>query len=150
MNLCFIARKPLLDRNKTIFGYEILFRDANSLRPDLAPGLSPGKALALLLGMNNFSHLAGDKMALIRLGPDIDKDDITTLVPTDKGVLEISDGDTRPAADRIERCMALRKRGYKFCLSDFKHDEAFSPFLQLAEFVQISMSGQDRAVVAEI
>ena len=149
MNLCFIARKPLLDRNKTIFGYEILFRNTNGLRPDLAPGSSPGEALARFLSMNKFGQLAGDKMALIRLGPDIVKDDITTLVPTDKGVLEISDGDTHPAADLIERCLTLRKRGYKFCLSDFKHDEAFSPFLQLAEFVQISMSGEDRAMVAE-
>jgi c-di-GMP-related signal transduction protein len=147
MNPCFIARKPLLDRNKSIFAYEILFRTANGLRPDLAPGASPGEALALFLGMNKFSQLAGDRMALIRLGSDIARDDITTLVPTDKGVLEISDGDTQPAADLIERCITLRKRGYKFCLSDFKHDEAFSPFLQLADFVEIRVSGEDRARV---
>jgi c-di-GMP-related signal transduction protein len=149
MNLCFIARKPLLDRNKSIFGYEILFRNTNGLRPDLAPGSSPGEALSLFLSMNKIGQLAGDKMALISLGPDIVRDDITALVPTDKGVLEISDADTQPAADLIERCITLRKRGYKFCLSDFKHDEAFSPFLQLAEFVQIHISEEDRAGVAE-
>ena len=150
MNLCFVARKPLLDRNKSIFGYEILLRNAISLRPDLAPASSPGDALALFLGMNKFAQLAGDKVALIKLGPDIVRDDVTTLLPTDKGVLEISDGDTQPAADDlIERCITLRKRGHKFCLSDFKHDEAFSPFLQLAEFVEIRVSGEDRARVEE-
>ena len=45
MNQCFIARKPLLDRNKNIAAYEILFRDMNGLRPDLAPGYHPVKRL---------------------------------------------------------------------------------------------------------
>ena len=93
--------------------------------------------------------MTGEKVALIRLGPDIVKDDITTLVPTDKSVLEIIR--RRPPRTQcfMEHCITLRQRGYKFCLNDFKHDEAFSPFLQLAEFVQISVSGNDRAKIAE-
>lgn len=147
MNLCFMTRKPLLDRNKSIFGYEVLFRNTNGLSPDLAPVSSPGEALALFLGTNRFGQLAGDRIALVRLGPDLIKDDIVTLLPADKGVLDISDGDTHP--DLVERCKTLRQQGYKFCLSDFRHDGAFSPFLQLAEFVQIPVSGEDRGAVAE-
>jgi EAL and modified HD-GYP domain-containing signal transduction protein len=142
-----MTRKPLLDRNKSIFGYEVSFRDTNGLSPDLAPVSSPGDALALFLGMNRFGQLAGDRMALVRLGPDLVKDDIVTLLPADKGVLDISDGDTHP--DLVERCKTLRQQGYKFCLSNFRHDGAFSPFLQLAEFVQIPVSGEDRSAVAE-
>ena len=35
MNQCFVTRKPLLDRNKNIAAYEVLFRDMNGLRPDV-------------------------------------------------------------------------------------------------------------------
>ncbi len=147
MNLCFMTRKPLLDRNKNIFGYEVLFRNTNGLSPDFAPVSSPGEALALFLGMNRFGQMAGDRMALVRLGPDLVKDDIVTMLPADKGVLDISDGDTHP--DLVERCKTLRQQGYKFCLSNFRHDGAFSPFLQLAEFVQIPVAGEDRSAVAE-
>ena len=108
MNLCFMTRKPLLDRNKSIFGYEVLFRNANGASPDLGPMSSPGEALALFLGMGRFGQLAGDRMALVRLGPDLVKDDIVTLLPADKGVLDISDGDTHP--DLVERCKASGNR----------------------------------------
>ncbi len=49
----------------------------------------------------------------------------------------------------MEQCKTLRQRGYRFCLNDFKLEEPFSPFLQLAELVQISMAGTDRAKVGE-
>jgi EAL and modified HD-GYP domain-containing signal transduction protein len=149
MNQCFVTRKPLLDRYKNIAAYEVLFRDMNGLRPDVVPTLSPGEALAVFLSTNSFRQLTGEKLAVVSLGPDLVKDHITALIPKDKTVLGVSDGDPLTNAVLMEQCKALRQRGYRFCLNDFKHEESFSPFLPLAEFVQISMAGNDRAKIAE-
>ena len=149
MNQCFVTRKPLLDRYKSIVGYELLFRDMNGLRPEVIPTLSPGESLAVFLNTNNFRQLTGEKMAMITLGPDLVKDHIITLIPKDKIVLGISNGDPLTNAVLMEQCKTLRQRGYRFCLNDFKHEESFSPFLQLAELVQLSVAGQDHAKVAE-
>ena len=86
---------------------------------------------------------------MISLGPDLVKDHITTLIPKDKTVLALSNGDPLANAVLMEQCKTLRQRGYRFCLNDFKHEESYSPFLPLAEFVQISMAGNDRAKIAE-
>jgi c-di-GMP phosphodiesterase len=149
MNQCFVTRKPVLDRNKNIAAYEVLFRDVNGLRPDATPTVSAGEVLALFLSTNSFRQLTGDKVAMISLGPDLVKDQITTLIPKDKTVLALSNGDPLANAVLVEQCKALRQRGYRFCLNDFKHEESYSPFLQLAEFVQISVAGDDRAKIAE-
>ena len=149
MNQCFVTRKPLLDRNKNIAAYEVLFRDMNGLRPDATPTVSPGEALAVFLSTNSFRQLTGEKVAMISLGPDLVKDHIITLIPKDKTVLALSNGDPLANAVLTEQCKTLRQRGYRFCLNDFKHEESYSPFLLLAEFVQISMAGDDRAKIAE-
>ena len=149
MNQCFVTRKPLLDKYKSIVGYELLFRDMNGLRPDVTPTLSPGEGLAIFLNTNNFRQLAGEKVAMISLGPDLVKDHIIALIPKEKTVLGISDADPLTNAVLMEQCKTLHQRGYRFCLNDFRHEESFSPFLQLAEFVQISVAGQDRVKIAE-
>jgi c-di-GMP-related signal transduction protein len=149
MNQCFVTRRPLLDRNKNIAAYEVLFRDMNGLRPDVAPTLTPGEALAVFLSTNSFRQLTGEKAAMISLGPDLAKDHITTLIPKDKTVLALSNGDPLANAVLMEQCKTLRQNGYRFCLTDFKHEESYSPFLQLAEFVQISVVRDDRSKIAE-
>ncbi len=149
MNQCFVTRKPLLDKFKNVVAYEILFRDSNGLRPDAVPITSPGEALATFLSTGTLRQLAGEKIAVIHLGPDLVKEYITALIPKEKTILGVSDGDPLTNAVLMEHCKTLRQRGYRFCLNDFKLEEPFSPFLQLAELVQISMAGTDRAKVGE-
>jgi EAL and modified HD-GYP domain-containing signal transduction protein len=49
----------------------------------------------------------------------------------------------------VERCEALRKQGFRFCLTDFNPKGSFSPLLQLAEFVEVSVAGQEPSRIAE-
>jgi c-di-GMP-related signal transduction protein len=149
MNQCFVSRKPLLDRSGTVLGYEVLFRDMNGLRPDVIPTLSPGEALALFLNTSSFRQLTGEKLAMISLGPDLVNDHITALIPREKVVLGISNKDSSANGVLMDQCKALRQRGYRFCLNDFRHEESFSPFLQLAEFVQLSAAGKDHSRMME-
>ncbi len=93
MNQCFVTRKPLLDKFKNVVAYEILFRDSNGLRPDAVPITSPGEALATFLSTGTLRQLAGEKIAVINLGPDLVKEYITALIPKEKTILGVSDGD---------------------------------------------------------
>lgn len=149
MNQSFVTRKPLLDRNRNIAAYEVSFRDINGLRPDAVPTQSPGEALAVFLSTNSFRQLTGEKLGLISLGPDLLKDHIVALIPKDKAVLGLSDGDPLTNAVLVEQCKTLRQRGYRFCLNHFKHEGSYPSFLQLTEFVQISIKENDPARVAE-
>lgn len=149
MNQSFVTRKPLLDRNGNIAAYEVSFRDMNGLRPDAIPTQSPGEALAVFLSTNSFRQLTGEKIGLISLGPDLLKDHIVALIPKDRTVLGLADGDPLTNAVLMEQCRALRQRGYRFCLNQFEHEKSYPSFLQLAELVQISVAENDRAKVAE-
>jgi c-di-GMP-related signal transduction protein len=144
-----LTRRPFLDKNSNIFAYEVLFRSTNGVRPAFSPSLAPGDALTLFLAVNSFEQLAGDKTAMLSLGPDVLKDHVTTLLPKQKSVLEVSDAGTPVDAAFVERCEALRRQGFRFCLTDFNPDGAFSPLLQLAEFVEISVPEKERTKIAE-
>jgi len=143
------TRRPFLDKNRNTFAYEVLFRSTNGVRPAFSPSLAPGDALTLFLAVNTFEQLAGDKAAMLSLGPDVLKDHVTTLLPKQKSVLEVSDAGTPVDSAFVERCEALRKQGFRFCLTDFNPDAAFSPLLQLAEFVEISVPGKERTKISE-
>ncbi|HME45983.1 MAG TPA: HDOD domain-containing protein [Syntrophorhabdales bacterium] len=149
MNQSFVTRKPLLDRNRNIAAYEVSFRDINGLRPDAVPTQSPGEALVVFLSTNSFEQLTGEKAGLISLGPDLLKDHIVALIPKDRAVLGLSDGDPLTNAVLMEQCKNLRQRGYRFCLNHVKHEGSYPSFMQLAEFVKISMTENDRAKIAE-
>jgi c-di-GMP-related signal transduction protein len=144
-----LTRKPLLDKNTNILAYEVLFRSTNGVRPTFSPALAPGDALTFFLAVNNFEQLAGDKTAMFSLGPDVLRDQVTALLPHQRSVLEVSDAGAPIDPAFVERCETLRKQGFRFCLTDFNPDGSFSPLLQLAEFVEVSVTGQENSKIAE-
>ena len=145
MNQSFVTRNPLLDENGNIAGYELLFRDLDAFRPDAIPTRSQGEALALFLNTGDLRQLAGEKLAMISLGPELVNDRITALIPRERVVLGISNTNSLQSAVLMEQCKILHEQGYRFYLNDFTPDETFSPFLQVAEFVQLSVTGRDHA-----
>ena len=149
MNQCFATRRPLLDRAKNNAAYEVLFRDMDGLRPGTTARQSPGEALAVFLSTNNLRQMVGEQMAMINLGPDLLREQITTLIPKEKTLLGIASGDPLTNTVLLEQCRALRENGYRFCLNQFTSEESSSPFLQLSEFVQVDVGGQSDARIAE-
>lgn len=144
-----ITRKPLLDRNRNILAYEVLFRSTNGVKPAFSPALAPGDALTFFFAVNTLEQLAGDKTAMFSLGPDLLKNHVTGLLPHQQSVLEVSDAGIPVDPPFIQYCEALQKQGFRFCLTEFNPDGFFSPLLQLVEFVEISIAGQERSRVAE-
>jgi len=136
------TRRPFLDKNRNTFAYEVLFRSTNGVRPAFSPSLAPGDALTLFLAVNTFEQLAGDKAAMLSLGPDVLKDHVTTLLPKQKSVLEVSDAGTPVDSAFVERCEALRKQGFRFYLTDFNPDAAFSPFCSSLSLSRFQFQGK--------
>ena len=149
MNQSFMTRNPLLDKSRNIVGYEVRFRDINTFRPDVIPTKSQGEALALFLKEGDLRQVTGEKLALVNLGPDLVNDHITALVPKERVVLGISSETSLENVVLIEQCKVLHEQGYRFCLNKFAPDKSFSPFLQVAEFVELSAVGKDHARMAE-
>ncbi len=121
-NLRFVARQPIFDRQRRLFGYELLFRDSweNSFggkdadiacRSTLDSSLLMGLDLLCERGIGFFNCTRETLM-----------NDYMTLLPKERVVLEILETIT-PDQEIIEACVRLKTAGYRLALDDFiAHD----------------------------
>lgn len=110
----YLARQPILDRHQQIQAYELLFRasEANSATIEDA---GRGRATATVLA-NAFSELSlgdvvGAYKAYINVPTDFLMKESLEFLPAPKVVLEIS-ADALPNADLLDRCRALKAKGF--------------------------------------
>jgi EAL and modified HD-GYP domain-containing signal transduction protein len=139
MNI-FIARQPIYDRNRQIFGYELLFRQNNE---NAFTKIDDDTATAeviydsfLIFGIDSITD---DTRAFINCSKALLESDIINILPKDKVVLEILErGETTPAT--LEACKRLKSLGYMLALDDFIPTAETQPLLELADIVKIEFS----------
>ncbi len=145
----FVARQPIFDRKKNIWGYELLFRKCETdkhapiLNPEAATasiiadgfiigsrGLNPGKAICI-----NFSL----KSLL---------DSAALALPKGMVYLEI------PASETLtiprEQLSMLKKNGYKLSLDNYQGQDMDDDYLQIADIIKISFSDCDPQKIMQI
>lgn len=144
LNKVFIGRQPIINRNKKIFGYELLFR--SSMVSD-AKVLNNIKATANVIvnALNNvgLKRLIGEKKGFINVDAEILESGIFDLLPKENMVLEILE--TVELTDNIvELCRRLREEGYQLALDDFVYGEPLSPVMSATNYVKMDLPMYNR------
>lgn len=150
LNKVFIGRQPIINRNKKIFGYELLFR--SSMVSD-AKVLNNIKATASVIvnALNNvgLKRLIGEKKGFINVDAEILESGIFDLLPKENMVLEILE--TVELTDNIvELCRRLREEGYQLALDDFVYSEPLSPVMSATNYVKMDLPMYNRQSLAEV
>jgi EAL and modified HD-GYP domain-containing signal transduction protein len=135
----FIARQPILDGHKRLYGYELLYRGA----PGRMLGQVSGEqATASLLSS---AFLSGDievisnkRICFINFTPDLLENNLPLSFPKAKIVVEILEN-VEPTSNVISVCRALTKNGYTLALDDFVYHRKFEPLLELVKIVKIDI-----------
>jgi c-di-GMP-related signal transduction protein len=133
----FVARQPILDREKRVFGYELLFRSGldnffKSEHPDQAT-TSVMTDSFLLFGIDT---LTGGRRAFLNFTRNLLVQEYATLIPRDQVVVEILEN-VRPEPEVVSACAELKKRGYMIALDDFVLAEAANPLVGLADIIKV-------------
>ena len=129
----FLGRQPILDAQRRLFGYELLYRGGKSDRfsgdPDQATREVIDQWLLLIPDSGRTASFVNcTRNALV--------EGLVTLLPPDSTVLEILE-DIDPDPDLIECCLALKKKGYRFALDGFLPHSSRARFLPFADFVKV-------------
>jgi len=135
----FIARQPILNINKRLYGYELLYRG------------SPGKMLGQVSGeqatasLLSSAFLTGDieaisnnKLCFINFTKDLLEENLPLSFPKNKIVVEILE-DVEPTPEILSICLKLKENGYTLALDDFVYHRKFEPLLELAKIVKIDI-----------
>ncbi|KQP22594.1 EAL and HDOD domain-containing protein [Pseudorhodoferax sp. Leaf267] len=138
-----IARQPIVDGRRTVFGYELFDRshaaDDHSAASDVTlvfNALAHTGSEVLVGQFTIFVNSTHNSLA----GGHLD------LVQPDRLVLEISPIEGDDAIDiegRSHALAALRKRGFRLAFNQTVLKSAYAPWLALADFIKLDLSAID-------
>ena len=137
----YIAKQPIVTTKGEIYGYELLFRDADidgqlkALFHDEL--LATAKVLVNALNHFGMTSLVDDNLAFINLDEEFILDPIVFSIPKERFVLEILENVTLNEKT-IARIRQLHDLGYKLALDDVHcNDDFIENFLPIFPYLDI-------------
>jgi c-di-GMP-related signal transduction protein len=132
----FLARQPILDRQREIFAYELLFRDGiqNSCEGSNLEFASRAVLdTSFLIGLEKITE--GRRM-FVNCPRDFLLQEHILLFPPDAVVVELLET-IKPDQQVVEACRHLRRQGYQIALDDFVETPDWAPLIDLASFIKV-------------
>jgi c-di-GMP-related signal transduction protein len=134
-----IARQPILDRQRKLYGYELLFRsaaDQNCFDNSEASAATLQVLSHTLLSMGE--NLLGGKKAFINFDEQLLVLNMHLALPAASTVIEILET-VKPTQDLVELCKSIGQQGYCLALDDFEDTPDFEPLTRLAEIIKVDL-----------
>ena len=129
----YLGRQPILDANRRLFGYELLYRagleNQFSGDPEQATREVIDHWLLLIPDSSTTTSFVNCTRSAITEG-------LVTLLPPASTVLEIPE-DIEPDAELLSACLTLKLQGYRFALDGFLPRRERAPLLSLADFIKL-------------
>ncbi len=144
----FLGRQPILDRDKQLVGFELLFRGGNENR---AVVTNDTQATAVVL-TRAFSDLGidaalGSGLGFINCDANLLLSDAIEVLPCDRIVLEILET-VDPTPEVLARCRTLRDKGFMLALDDYTGaEERFRELLAMVDFIKVDIQPLDEAAL---
>ena len=146
INESLLSRQPILDQQQELVGYELMLQSATNTPADANTAMLICATYAEL-GIRN---ALGRSKAFLRINPSFLHDDAIEVLPPDAVVLELV-LDAAPDELTLERCRALRDRGYSLALIDYSGlDERSGPLLTMLDVIKIDIHQHDDTKLSEL
>ncbi len=133
----YMARQPIFNKKKNIYGYELLFRGgtANAF-PDIDGDTATSKVLANSFFNMGIEQIVGKKVAFVNFTRDLLLKRVPSMFPREKLVVEVLEN-VEAEQEIIEACKDLSAEGYIIALDDFFYEADLKPLVQLADIIKM-------------
>jgi EAL and modified HD-GYP domain-containing signal transduction protein len=141
MSDVFLARQPILDRDQTVAGYELLYpRADHELTFEAFDDQAQETARVALGALSEIGleHLVGQSQAWINVAPGFLSMDLVQSLPPQSVVLQLR-GTAFIAPAMLEILRELRQAGYVLALDGFRYTPSIAPLLSLTKIVKLDM-----------
>ena len=143
----YAARQPILDRNKELIGYELLFRDGVD---NVFPNIDGDEATSRLIEGSQFNFgledLTDNKPAYINFTLDTLLKGYPTLLNKDGVVIEILET-VQPGKRLLAIVKDLKEKGYTLALDDYAHQPVWRHFYPFIDIIKIDFLKCDIEIV---
>jgi c-di-GMP-related signal transduction protein len=135
----YVARQPIFDIKKCIFGYELLFRaDTINLCPKVDGDMATSKLLSNSFFNLGIEKIAGSSLAFINFTQELLVKQLPLMFSQDRLVVEILE-DVQPDNNVIEACQEIALNGYIIVLDDFFYKSSLEPLIEVADIIKIDI-----------
>jgi c-di-GMP-related signal transduction protein len=140
-----VARQAIFDRDRRVYGYELLFRSNAGLNEfdGTEAGLATKQVLANSLLVIGLENLVGTKKAFVNFGRGPLLQGWHAALPRESTVIELLET-VEPDAEVLEACRKLREEGYQIALDDFVFRPGCEQLLDIADLVKIEIQSVPR------
>lgn len=143
MEQVFVARQPILDRQKRVFGYELLFGGATGDTAEAVP-VDEASATVITEAVLAFGldTLTQGRPTFVKVTRPVLLGGLPAAMTPDQFVVELPDDiDAAPAVR--DACEDLRRKGYRIALDHFVPGEAVAPLLRYADYLKTDLGSLD-------
>jgi len=144
-----VGRQPIFKRDRTIFGYEVLFRTL--MGPKAAEAASTlGDQMTADVIFNSVSigidRLVGDKKLFCNASRGVLTGVVPVLLPPEQTIVEVLES-VVPSEEVLPGCRRLRDEGFALALDNVSVFANVERFIELASFVKIDLRATDPAAL---
>ena len=135
----YVARQPIFDIKKCIFGYELLFRsDMINFFPEIEGNSATSQLISNSFFNIGIEKIAGSNLAFINFTQDLLLKQLPLMFSQDRLVVEILEN-VQPDRDVIEACQEIALNGFIIVLDDFFYKPSLEPLIEVADIVKIDI-----------
>jgi c-di-GMP-related signal transduction protein len=135
----FVARQPIFDRQRRLYGYELLYRSkrAGNQFDGTEASTATKQVISTLLSIGLENILCGKK-AFLNFNQDLLSDGLYLSLPRQTTVIEILES-VEPNSDILALCRSIHEQGYTIALDDFVASPQFEPLTRLAQLIKVDV-----------
>ena len=155
MEEVFIGRQAILDQQKKVYAYEILFRNGlkNAFDPTLDGNVATQSVMVGAMLDFGMKKLVSDRKAFINFTEQNLLNRAPKLLPPENVVVEILET-VHPTPEILEAVRDLKEAGYKIALDDFVLLPGYEPLINMADIIKVDFriteSPKERKKMREI
>lgn len=146
----YAARQPILDRNKQLYAYELLFRDGLE---NAFPEIDGNEATSRMVEGSQFSFglddFIDDKLGFINFTLETLVKKYPTMLPKEQVVVEILET-IQPGKRLLAECLHLKEQGYTLALDDYIHQNVWRHFYPYIDIIKIDFRTTTTDTINEI
>jgi EAL and modified HD-GYP domain-containing signal transduction protein len=134
----FMARQPIFDGNKNIYGYELLFRHGleNFFDETLDKDYASSKVLLDSFLVFDLNVLTRGKRAFLNFTERVLLSEVAKSFPKNTIIIELLEM-IEPTPEIVSVCTKLKNNGYLLALDDFQYQPRYLPLIQLADIIKV-------------
>jgi EAL and modified HD-GYP domain-containing signal transduction protein len=139
----FIARQPILDRDKEVFAYELFFRDGkNDCYPHVERDEATTKHIAKNYQTLNLDDISCSKKSFINFQSETLMGGLPASLDPENVVVELETGRNNDSS-LLDMCKHVKKMGYKIALEDCRLKPSWDDFLPYVDMLKVNSNHEN-------